>query len=100
MLDLNEASDSGRHNDDNITNDSTPSLTMTSEDRTANPALFSHLLADNLIFRIFDRAETGAVGSQVLQPEALLYDSAAVLPGPDGVERVEPHAGGAGRRHP
>jgi hypothetical protein len=41
FLDLVESSDSGRNNDDNVTNDNTPIVSMTTEDRTANPAAFA-----------------------------------------------------------
>lgn len=71
FLDLLELSDTGRHNDDNVTADNTPSLSMTTEDRTANPAAFSHINAENLIFRLFDRPENAS--------EVLLYDSFADL---------------------
>ncbi len=69
LLDLVEASDTGRHNDDNITFDNTPTLSMTSEDRTANPAAYNHLIAENFKFRVFDRLEETT--------EILLYDSFA-----------------------
>ncbi|WP_202617505.1 Ig-like domain-containing protein, partial [Roseimaritima sediminicola] len=69
FLDLLESSDTGRHNDDNVTFDNTPTLSMTSEDRTANPADYDHLFADNFKFRIFDRLEGTT--------EILLYDSFA-----------------------
>lgn len=71
FLDLIETSDTGRHNDDNVTNDNTPSLSMTTEDRTASPTDFSHKFAANLIYRVFDRPENS--------PEALVFDSFAVL---------------------
>jgi hypothetical protein len=69
FLDLREADDSGRHNDDNITNVTSPVFTGTTED--PNNAL--HILPANLAFRIFDRPEGGT--------ETLIYDSNAVLPG-------------------
>ena len=65
FLDLVEASDSGRHNDDNITNDNTPTLTMTSHD----PNNADHIDPLNFIFRIYDREEA--------TNEVLLYDSLA-----------------------
>lgn len=65
LLDLVEASDTGRHNDDNVTNDSTPSVTITTEDPHA---AWHVLFTDNLTFRIFDRFEG--------QQEFLLYNSA------------------------
>ncbi|MFH1918923.1 MAG: Ig-like domain-containing protein [Planctomycetota bacterium] len=74
FLDLVEASDSGRHNDDNITNDDTPDVTLTTHD----PNVDFHLLIPDLVngggltdylkFRIFDRFEE--------TNEFLLYDSA------------------------
>ena len=54
MLDLVEASDSGRHNDDNVTNDNTPNVTITTEDPNA---AWHVLFTDNMKFRIFDRFE-------------------------------------------
>ncbi|MFV2068411.1 MAG: Ig-like domain-containing protein, partial [Pirellulales bacterium] len=64
LLDLVEADDSGRHDDDNVTNDNTPQVTMTSED----PNAAQHtLFLDNLKFRIYDRFEESE--------EFLLYDS-------------------------
>ncbi len=65
FLDLVETSDSGRHNDDNVTNDNTPTVTMTSHD--TNIDLHQVLFQDNFKFRIYDRLETSA--------EVLLYDS-------------------------
>ena len=61
LLDLIESSDTGRHNDDNITKDNTPSLSATTTDPTATaPAPYNHLLGPNLIYRIFDRLENSA----------------------------------------
>ncbi|EMI52798.1 Ig-like domain-containing protein [Rhodopirellula sallentina] len=65
FLDLVEASDSGRNNDDNVTNDNTPTVTMTSHDE--NVDLHQVLFQDNFKFRIYDRLESSA--------EVLLYDS-------------------------
>ena|GEM_PF-1846826 len=70
-LDLVAASDTGRNNADDVTSDTTLTLTMTSEDRTANPADYSHLIAENFKYRIFVRPD-GALG----QAESLIYDSA------------------------
>ncbi len=79
FLDLVEMDDTGRHNDDNITNITlvrNPTFRMTTDDHTADPTLPpDHLIAENFKYRIFDRAETGAVGNQQLQPEVLLFDS-------------------------
>lgn len=69
FLDLAEASDTGRHNDDNVTNDNTPDVTITTTDPNQQ---FHTLYTDNLKFRIYDRLEGGE--------EFLLYDSA--LDGP------------------
>ena len=66
-LDLVESSDSGRHDDDNITNDNTPGLSMTTQD----PNAASHLLAANFKYRVFDRLEESA--------ETLAFDSFADL---------------------
>jgi hypothetical protein len=63
LLDLVESSDTGRHDDDNITKDNTPDVSMTSED----PNAASHLLAANFKYRIYDRLEESA--------EVLVYDS-------------------------
>ncbi|MHC4399105.1 MAG: Ig-like domain-containing protein, partial [Planctomycetota bacterium] len=62
-LDLREADDSGRHNDDNVTNVVDPWFSATTDD----PNAAAHLIAENLQFRIFDRPEFG--------PEVLLFDS-------------------------
>ena len=69
LLDLVEASDTGRNNDDNVTKDNTPLLSMTSSDSTANPASYQHIFAENFKYRIYDRFEAA--------PEILLYDSFA-----------------------
>jgi hypothetical protein len=66
LLDLLD--DTGRHDNDNITKDTTPMVSMTSTD--PNIALARLLFMDNLKFRIFDRFENGAA-------EVLIYDSAA-----------------------
>lgn len=63
FLDVVEASDSGRHDDDNITNDTTPTVTATTHD----PNAADHIIAANQIFRIYDRDEASN--------EVLLYDS-------------------------
>lgn len=71
FLDLAEADDTGRHNDDNvtnITNTRNPQFSMTTTDRTADPGLFAHLFEENLKFRIYDRLEAST--------EVLIYDSA------------------------
>ncbi|NND97318.1 MAG: hypothetical protein HKN47_08330, partial [Pirellulaceae bacterium] len=81
-LDLDEASDSGRHNDDNVTNDNTPSISLTTHDANADlhriiPDLtVGGFLTDYLKYRVYDRAETGPVGGQTLVVETLLYNSA------------------------
>jgi hypothetical protein len=69
FLDLVESSDSGRHNDDNITNDNAPDVTLTTHD--PNVAAHQLLFDDYLRFRIWDRFEGAAS-----QAEFLLYDSA------------------------
>ena len=70
-LDLLEISDSGRSNQDNVTFDDTLSFSMTTEDRTANPMEYSHLLDENLKYRLFVRPQ-----GDLDAPESLLYESA------------------------
>jgi subtilisin-like proprotein convertase family protein len=65
-LNLYETSDTGRNNQDNITKDNTPLVTMTTTD--PNVALAQLLFEDNLKFRIYDRFQ--------FTSEFLLYDSA------------------------
>ncbi len=64
FLDLVAASDSGRHDEDNITNDVTPTFTMT----TTDPNQAAHISQFNYKFRIYDRPEGGT--------ETLIYNSA------------------------
>ncbi|MEX2171963.1 MAG: Ig-like domain-containing protein [Pirellulales bacterium] len=59
--------DTGRHDNDNITKDTTPGVSMTTTD--PNVALAQLLFTDNFKFRIFDRFENSA-------QEVLIYDSA------------------------
>lgn len=59
--------DTGRHDNDNITRDTTPMVSMTTTD--PNIAFSQLLFTDNLKFRIFDRFENSA-------QEVLIYDSA------------------------
>ncbi|MCO6453692.1 MAG: CHRD domain-containing protein [Pirellulaceae bacterium] len=73
-LDLIAASDTGRHDEDNVTNDNTLTFTMATLDRTARPTEFSHIFATNFKFRIFVRPEAAATG--VTGQELLIYDSA------------------------
>ena len=68
-LDLVEADDSGRHNDDNITNVNTPLLSATTHDPNAG----IHLFGDNFKYRIYGRLEETV--------EVLLYDSFAQAAG-------------------
>ena len=63
FLDLVEADDSGRHNDDNITNVDSPLFSATTHDPNAG----IHLFAENFKYRIFDRLESSN--------EIELYDS-------------------------
>ena len=58
--------DTGRNNNDDITKDNTPQVTMTSTD--PNIALAQLMYTDNLKFRIYDRYQNNG--------EFLLYDSA------------------------
>ena len=55
-LDLVESSDTGRHNDDNITKDNTPDMSATTDDPPATNGA-SHISDTNFIFRIYDRLE-------------------------------------------
>ena len=59
--------DTGRHDNDNITKDNTPQVSMTTTD--PNIALALALFTDNLKFRIYDRFENSS-------QEVLIYDSA------------------------
>jgi hypothetical protein len=68
FLDLVASSDSGRHDEDNITNDDTPTFTMT----TTDPNQAAHISAFNYKFRIYDRPEGGT--------ETLIYNSVTALP--------------------
>ena len=69
LLDLAASHDTGRHNDDGVTNIAVPLLSATSHDANAS----SHLQANNFIYRIFDRAESSDA--------VLIYDSFAVFGG-------------------
>ena len=69
VLDLVEADDSGRHDDDNVTNINTPRFSATSSDTIPG----GHQFSDNLQFRIYLRAEE--------VPEVLIYDSLDTLGG-------------------
>ena len=55
----------GPHNNDNITKDNTPRVSMTTTD--PNIALAKLLFTDNLKFRIFDRFKSSAAGSADLR---------------------------------
>ncbi|MEX2113817.1 MAG: Ig-like domain-containing protein [Pirellulales bacterium] len=69
-LDLTQASDSGRNNQDNITNDNTPTVTSTIDDvQGAATNAFPH----DIRYRIYDRPGTG--------PDVLLVDSFVSIPG-------------------
>ncbi len=61
-LDIADASDTGRSNQDDVIRDNTPDFTATTED----PNAASHLLGNSLNFRIFDRPPGGA--------ETLIYN--------------------------
>jgi hypothetical protein len=63
---LDLVDDTGRHDNDNITKDNTPQVTLTSTDPNINLAQL--LFGDNLKFRIYDRFEGAG--------EFKLYDSA------------------------
>ena len=67
-LDLVDASDSGRSNTDNITNDNTPTVTTTADDVGAAGL---NLAPHDIRYRIFDRVGTG--------PETLLVDGFPTL---------------------
>ncbi len=87
FLDLDDASDTGRHDDDNITNDNTPAVSVTSHD----PNAANHIVpdaqrgnsTDYLKFRIYDRFEAHTPNGP-LEAEFLLYDSATDA-GPDAI---------------
>ncbi|MBM3999217.1 MAG: hypothetical protein FJ297_06700 [Planctomycetes bacterium] len=70
FLDMFEADDGGRHNDDNVTNVAAPRFTATTED--PNAAFHTTLFpaGPHLRYRVYDRGEGVA--------EALLFDSAFV----------------------
>ena len=69
-LDLTDASDTGRNNQDNLTFDNTPTVTTTADDvQGAASNAFPH----DIRYRIYDRAGTG--------PDVLLVDSFVSLPG-------------------
>ncbi len=69
-LDLTDASDTGRHNYDNVTNDNTPTVTVTADDVHAAGL---NLAPHDIRYRIFDRFGTG--------PDTLLVDSFVTIPG-------------------
>lgn len=69
-LDLIDASDSGRHNTDDVTNDNTPTLTTTAndDDRPQSPVIVpGNAFPHEICYRIFDRLTPAA--------ELLLVDS-------------------------
>jgi hypothetical protein len=69
-LDLTQASDTGRNNQDNITRDNTPTVTSTVDDvQGAATNAFPH----DVRYRIYDRPGTG--------PDVLLVDSFVTIPG-------------------
>ncbi len=67
FLDLVASSDTGRHDEDNITNDDTPTFTMT----TTDPNQAEHISQFNYKFRIYDRLEG--------QTETLIFNSVTAL---------------------
>lgn len=71
FLDLLRSSDSGLADADEITNDNTPSFSMTSED----PRQSQHLIRFNHKFRLYLRPD--AVDGTSPAPEVLIYDSSA-----------------------
>jgi hypothetical protein len=80
--------DTGRHSSDNVTQDNTPSLSMTSQD--PNVALAQLLQANNLVFRLFLRPEGGAetkIFDSGLTSQTLLTQTLAQLP--DGVHNLK-----------
>jgi len=75
LLDLLAADDSGRSNEDDITNDQTPRLDAVVDDPNGPDvsAMFpnGHLFTDIVKYRIFDRIDT--------LPEALIFNQAAFV---------------------
>ena len=69
-LDLTQASDTGRNNQDNITRDNTPTVTSTIDD-VQGAAL--NAFPNDIRYRIYDRPGTG--------PDVLLVDSFVTIPG-------------------
>ncbi|MEX0978155.1 MAG: Ig-like domain-containing protein, partial [Pirellulales bacterium] len=69
-LDLTDSSDTGRHNQDNITSDNTPTVTLTADDVQAAGL---NLPPHDIRYRLFDRDGTG--------PDVLLIDSFVTIPG-------------------
>jgi hypothetical protein len=67
FLDLVERDDSGRHDDDNVTNVNQPLFTATTHD----PNAANHIFAENFEYRLFDRLEESN--------ETLLFDSHAQI---------------------
>ena len=72
-LDLLRDSDLGFRDDDNITNDTTLTFSMTTEDASPD----GHLSEFNYIYRLYLRAEDAALG--VTGAERLIYDSSVDL---------------------
>jgi hypothetical protein len=83
FLDLVESDDSGRHDDDNVTNVAAPTVTMTTTDRNVDFHNAFQPGQEYLKYRVFQRFEEHA--------EVLLYDSAsdAQIGGADGFTRLE-----------
>lgn len=73
FIDLVEADDTGRHNDDNITRVGAPRFTLTTEDPNASLHTVLFPGGENLRYRLFDRTEGGA--------ETLIFDSLVALGG-------------------
>ncbi|MGD9723137.1 MAG: Ig-like domain-containing protein [Pirellulales bacterium] len=69
-LDLTDGSDTGRHNQDNVTRDNTPTVTSTIDDVQGGP---TNAFPNDIRYRIYDRPGTGA--------DVLLVDSFVIIPG-------------------
>jgi len=71
-LDLVDASDTGRHNYDNITFDNQPTVTITADD---TPLGNGNPFPNTLIYRIYDRPDPDGLGGGANNGEVLLVDS-------------------------
>ena len=77
-LDLVDASDTGRHNQDNVTKDNTLTVTSTVDD---TPTGDGNAKPNTIIYRIFDRPDPVQFGATAVKGEELLIDSFVSQPG-------------------